>query len=131
MRYRVFDIKNKVQINNVAVTDPRGDIFIAKQGLFNRFKLQLLSDRKYVVHRCVEIQDKHGKDVYEGDICVAKDGAFTGVVTYVPEHASFYLLCDRDSTFYPLGFEYQKLLEIIGNVIENPEMVTTAEIADE
>jgi len=131
MRYRVFDIKNKVQINNVVVTDPRGDIFVVKQGLFGKFTLKLLSDRKYVVHRCVEIQDKHGIDIYEGDICNAKDGVFTGIVTYVPEHASFYLLCDKDSTFYPLGFEYQNLLEVLGNVIENPEMVSTAEVTNE
>lgn len=130
MRYRVFDTKNKIQITSTVVTDGRGDIFVCKQGWFKRYSLKLLPDHRYVVHRCVEIKDKNDKDIFEGDICVAKDGVFTGVVTYVPEHASFYLLCDAESTFYPLGFEYQELLEVIGNVIENPEMISIAEVSD-
>lgn len=127
MTYRVFDKKTKQPILDHVFLSPNGRLMrLVKMWFFS--KLIPLSADRFVVHRFTCLQDKHGRDVFEGDICVIKDGVSTGIVTYLDGHASFYLIDDLDNKYYPLSASVEDLFEVVGNVIQNPEMVATAHV---
>ncbi|MCK5017285.1 MAG: hypothetical protein KAS32_09440 [Candidatus Peribacteraceae bacterium] len=75
------------------------------------------------------LQDKKGKDVYEGDIIeycngtkakvIFKDGGFCGYDGYASDSEEAYLLLVDDSSPFEDGFEF----EIIGDIYTNPELL--------
>ena len=66
-------------------------------------------------------QDKHGKDIYEGDIVKSFNTADT--VYWNEGCSSFYRQNKYEDESYPVETEYTKYREIIGNKYENPEFV--------
>lgn len=62
--------------------------------------------------------DKHGKEIYEGDIMETESG--TCVVKWYDKGACFRWMFVGDSES-PLNYDYR---EIIGNIYENPELLT-------
>ena len=71
------------------------------------------------------LHDKNGKEIYEGDIVVDKEDEVMGEITWNEEEASFYF-----SILYENGtYEEEKLndwasvLEVIGNITDNPELL--------
>lgn len=73
------------------------------------------------------LHDKNGTAIYEGDICEVHhieygspipDG-YIGVVKYI--ESGFYV--DNDKSAYPV-FQEIAAWEVIGNVFENPELLT-------
>ena len=126
--FRVYDNKEKHWVREGVYLSPNNDLSTSKRALFGTEKLSLASDHRYIWHRDIGLYDKNNKLVFEGDICKCKDGAFTGVVAYVHEHASYYLLDDEHLTFYPLGVEYMDQVEVIGNVCENQDLLPVAKV---
>lgn len=127
MIFRVFDEETKRPVSSRVLLSPDGDLLTFERKWF-RSGLRTLPDNRYILHRFTYLHDKHGKDLFEGDICIGKDGAFTGIVTYIQAHAAFYLIDDLDHTYYPLSVDCEHLIEIVGNVVQNPEMVATAHV---
>lgn len=89
-----------------------------------------LNDLKdnYHVMQFTGLIDKNDKEIYEGDIVSLKsregNKSYTGVVSY--DHVSFYVpgfffshYCDP----YDMFSEESELIEIIGNIHENPELI--------
>lgn len=77
----------------------------------------MLKDYKYIIMQYTGVQDRDGKDIYEGDIIDhIRDGRF--IVIY--DDAGFYPFSDSDD-----GMPYPKPGEciVIGNVHENPELL--------
>lgn len=66
-------------------------------------------------------QDKHGNDIYEGDIVKSFNTADT--VYWNEGCSSFYRQDKYEGESYPVETEYTKYREIIGNKYENPELV--------
>ena len=66
-------------------------------------------------------QDKHGKDIYEGDIVKSFNTADT--VYWNEGCSSFYRQNKYEDESYPVETEYTKYREIIGNKYENTEFV--------
>ncbi len=66
------------------------------------------------------LKDKNGKEIYEGDIVVTKDGIFE--VFYHPSWASWELKNTGNSLGY--YFRPENTLQVIGNIFENPELLT-------
>ena len=126
--YRVFNNKEKCWVREGIYLSPNNDLSTSKKALFGTEKLSLASDNRYTWHRDIGLYDKNNKLVFEGDICKCKDGVFIGVVSYVREHAAYYLLDDEHMTYYPLGAEYMDMVEVIGNVLENQDLLSTAKV---
>lgn len=126
--YRVYDNKEKRWVKEGIYLSPNNDLSISKKALFGIKKMSLVSDNRYTWHRDIELRDKNNKLIFEGDICSCKDGVFTGVVSYVREHAAYYLLDDENLTYYPLGDEYMDKVEVIGNVLENQDLLQTVKV---
>jgi len=79
---------------------------------------------KYELEQYIGIKDKNGKLIYEGDIVshAFKFGGGKGVVEYF---APRFLLTEKDGTCDEiLGLEVTGNIEIIGNIHENPDLLT-------
>lgn len=124
--FRVYDNKEKRWVREGVYLSPNNDLYVSKKTLFGTEKLSLVSDNRYIWHRDIGMSDKNSRLVLEGDICKAKNGKFIGVVAYVAEHAAYYLLDEEHLTYYPLGVEYADMIEVIGNVIENQDLLYTS-----
>ena len=123
--YRVWDDKEKGWVQDCIYLSPNDDLSMeqTKKSLFKKTKLTLVSERRYIYQRDIGLPDKKGNLIFEGDICGSKSNDVMGVIAYVPEHASYYLLDDRTMKYYPLGEERCKQLEVIGNIFENKDLL--------
>ena len=77
------------------------------------------------IGRKTTIQDKHGKEIYEGDIVTWKVGTIKcrGVVLFL--HGHFYK--GRAGHAMQSISSYEKSTEIIGNIYENKELLDERE----
>jgi uncharacterized phage protein (TIGR01671 family) len=67
--------------------------------------------------------DKNGKEIYEGDI--VKDGNYVGVVEWGVGRAGFIATGGNQSMAMTTRFGSKaKDCEVIGNIYENPELIT-------
>ena len=130
--YRVFNTKEKKWIKDNVYIVPSEDYFLSfEKKWYGNNKVYHVFGSGYVLHRDIGLRDKNKQLIFEGDICSCKGGEFIGVVAYVEEHASYYLLNEKDSTFYPLGTEYRNMIEVIGNVLENQDLLQNEEENEE
>lgn len=126
MNYRVWDTKDERFVPYNVYLAPNNDLFLAKKSLFGTEKLHLVSNTRYVCQLDIGVRDKMHRRIYEGDICEAEEKGFIGVVVYVPEYASYFLLDDEHSTCYPLGTEFSDQIKVIGNICEQPQLLPMA-----
>lgn len=70
--------------------------------------------------------DKNGKEIFEGDVIKAENAQNIGGIKYVHEHGSFLVYSHDENGAY---YEYldiglcEKYFEIIGNMIDSPELM--------
>ena len=67
--------------------------------------------------------DKNGKKVFEGDIIRNTDDNNIAVVSWYEEHAAFMLYIKKQNKIYFLYDNNFKLIEVIGNIHDNPELL--------
>lgn len=65
------------------------------------------------------LKDKCGKEIYEGDICKNPDG----IVSVVFEEGCFFVVGDNDCPLFVYSSDREILIEIIGNIYKNPELL--------
>ena len=87
------------------------------------------SRKDFVLMQFTGKQDKNGNDIYEGDVfCNIKNGKWRVLQKPILKFEdAAYLLCSQDHDFkYELlrYYESDYELEVIGNVYENPELLT-------
>lgn len=88
-------------------------------------------DHVFEIMQYTGLKDKHGRDIYEGDIAVTEndqekgylvEGQYRGVVTY-DEKAAFYIKQPHDAYTPLLSNLAIKSIEVLGNIYEHPELI--------
>lgn len=123
--YRVFDNYQKIWVRDGIYLSPNNDLSISKKALFGTERLSLASEHRYTYHQDIGLYDKNKKLIFEGDICKIEHLNVVGIITYIAEHASYYLLDDKNLKYYPLSKERCEQLEIIGNVFDNEDLLSS------
>lgn len=124
--YRVYSKNEKkwIKENIYLSPNPHSDLYIAKKSLFGRVELMLVSDEDYVIHKNIDLCDKNGFLIYEGDYLearVSEDRIVRGLVTYAHELSSYIILCFDSEEYFTLGTEVCDLIEVVGNVFDSLE----------
>lgn len=76
--------------------------------------------RELTLMQSTGLRDKNGKEIYEGDIFSDEDGTFH---VWWNEKVGVWAISDSDGVAEWLG-DYNESYEIIGNIYENPELLT-------
>lgn len=122
MVYRVFDTEKRKWVKDNIYMNPNGDLFLIKQSLFGMIKVPLALDSdRYVYHKAVDLWDKNGVLVFEGDRIraqVSEDRQVAGIVAYAHELSAYVMLCVECDEFFTLGSETTEFIEVIGNVFD-------------
>lgn len=123
--FRVYNTEEKKWVKNNIYLSPDGELFLIKKSVFGTVKVPLaLSADKYVYHRDINLYDKDGELVYEGDYIrasVAEDKEVIGVVAFAIELSAYVILCVDSDEFYTLGSETTEFIKIVGNVFDGYE----------
>ena len=77
--------------------------------------------RKLIWMQYTEVQDKNGKEIYEGDILFNPADKFTYVIQWNRENCCFEL---GEEGFPLRKYQLPKFWEIIGNIYRNPGLLT-------
>lgn len=123
--YRVFN-KEQKKFRYDVVLSPNGDLFEKKEGLISQ-KLHLISSKENVLmNALVGCVDKNNKQIYEQDIVKSEVGV--GWIEYADELCSYILLCPNNNDgsipqYYKLTDRDYLGVEVIGNTLENPELL--------
>ncbi len=84
-----------------------------------------LNSKYFVAMQFTGIQDKNGKDIYEGDKVIGTDphgNTDRGVVDYETSEAAFVYRFTSPETWGRFKTDYETY-EVIGNIYENPELL--------
>ena len=120
IRFRIWDEENKVMIY------PDSLIW------FGNESCQYNGDMGYILQQYTGMQDKDGRDIYEGDVVELERGlsdyyyvvewVFAGfqLVTYKKPESTVRGISDGINQGY---FEDSDGVKVIGNIYENPELV--------
>lgn len=120
--FRVYDNEKKEWVKKNIYLNANDELFLMKQSLFGVVKVPLVLDaNRYIFHKDINLYDKNGILVYEGDYIRARvtdDKEEVGLVSYAHELSAYVILCTNSDTFYTLGSETTEFIEIIGNVFD-------------
>ena len=120
--FRVYDTKEHRWIWNNVYLAPNGELFMIKQSVFGLVKVPLaLNPERYVYHKAIDLWDKNGLQVHEGDFIeatVAEDRRVIGLVVFATELSAYIILCEDSDEFFTLGSEVTELITVVGNVFD-------------
>lgn len=122
MTYRVYDNKRKVWLKDNIYLNPDGELFRIKKLIFGMVKtFTALSSDRYIYHQDINLYDKDGDLVFEGDYILAsvdEGKEVIGMVCYAHELSSYIILVDSTQEFFTLGSEVTKYIKVIGNIFD-------------
>lgn len=133
-RYRIYDKKNEEWVEDLQdfYLHYNGDLYVSNKLPFGIEKLSLVSTERYIYQVDIGLADVNDHLIFEGDICkINHFEDVIGVITYISEHASYYLLDYKNSKYYPLTEEHCRQVEIIGNIFDNKDLISFEDNAKE
>ena len=123
--FRVFDRKKETFVQDNIFISPNGNLYMLKRNIFGIDKLVILSQDRYAYTKSIDLYDKNGTLIYEGDYVkaqVADDRIVSGIVSFAPELSAYIILCFESEEYFTLGESVCDLITVIGNVFENYEV---------
>lgn len=123
---RAYDIENKhwVVDDMCIPLNIEEELYILKKNIFGKKKLVSVPSDKYVIHNDINLCDKDGDLIFEGDYLrceVAEDKVVVGLVVFASDLSSYVVLCEEPDEFYTLGYEVSDYIKIVGNVFDGYE----------
>lgn len=120
--FRVYDKKKKKFLYDDVFLGSDDVIFKYNCGFLKSY-LRVLSANRYVFQNCIEISDVNDRLIFEGDEVKYKLDSKTvqGIVSYIPQIASYMVINHNDRICYPIKANGDKLnveIEVVGNVFE-------------
>ena len=110
IKFRIFNkkIKSYIDINSSAIIID---------------ELNNLNDN-LIVEQFTGLHDKNGKEIYEGEILFNNDRKEHCIVKYSQEKAMFIVKYLESNDEFPLWESISNLDYSVGNIYENPELLT-------
>jgi hypothetical protein len=90
---------------------------------FSQMENTCLSYEDLVWQQCVDLKDKNGKDIYEGDrvrFGYTENHDFFGEVVWFDDRASFGVVTGNAFETFEDLMDYMNLFEVVGNIFELP-----------
>ena len=106
--------------------DKRTNIMLSWGNLLHRYNsLDCLSFSFLDIMQFSGLKDKNGKEIYEGDILLYSNNALKNIVRpVVYKWGSFGIEGVSKGTHICFGNLLKEVIEVIGNIYENPELLT-------
>ena len=129
--YRVYDTEEKTWITDEGVLSPKGELYKTNKQVSNAIKLISFHNKvsfyldinsRFILQHSILLRDKTDKTVYEGDILKTTKNII-GVVSYSTDLAAYVLLEYKSNKYYPLSSDICKQSRIIGNIIDNEDLL--------
>ncbi|WP_105243512.1 YopX family protein, partial [Streptococcus suis] len=116
-KFRAWDTFDEDMVN---------DIFFSWQDCGYESLNECLSDERWKFMQSTGLFDKNGKEIFGGDVIRVNytddDSPWTDAIIWSPKDCAWYLKSNKEL----LGFAMDEpdiIVEVIGNIYENPELV--------
>lgn len=135
IKFRVWDTTRKIMLYPEDLTHDwyfRCDTFQVHQVKEKFGQLCINEIKDPVIMQYTGLKDKSGKGVYEGDIVLDTTNFVGKSLDDIREPIRFEIVIGRalsilyrtlDGEWLDAGNDYERRLEVIGNIYENPELV--------
>lgn len=86
--------------------------------------------KRFILLQYTGLKDKNGKGIYEGDIVNCKEYECCGEIVWDEDVPAFMFdVLEKNGDFYSEWLnEYVDVIEIVGNIYENPELLESRRI---
>ena len=127
IKFRIWDNYTNRFVTCVYETNKDCYLFIGRSGYvtaFNCYGEEIdFQDGRFIIQQYTGLKDSKGVEIYEGDIvdCKYDDEKVIAEIKYSEEYAAF--LCGENA----LWQGWLGKAEIIGNIMQNPELIKNDE----
>ena len=125
IKFRAWDKKDKIMYYDIQKGIEFTDLSHYHFDEFLGNPNEMGDYHEWEVMQFTGLKDKNGKEIYCSDYLKCDDGKIREVVWYNLGAGWRIGTDDNDSLFNGLGVYAETNLEIIGNIYENPELLTT------
>ncbi len=139
IKFRAWDNENKYMVisKQGVFTALRNSMNIVRQdnGYYNDGDLLKPNKEKYILMQYTGLDDKNGKEIYEGDIVLYQDWEMAyegggndsfinkGIVEYCEDNCCFNVTERQTVDLADVLYKDNEDLEVIGNIYENSELL--------